>query len=279
MRRTDAPRFAALLTLLGLTAALLGLLTAPAGATTASMPPELQKYTPGSQAWATAPWTTAPSCSDRGGDFSMWTSSVIADTPALLTHFQNATFGPDTNAADQARGNAILDGYRTLSDTFTGAVPNGYCAADVKSWQASPAQAAPFGFAWGMTPTDGHRTMYSCAPDSTAGNSIQAVENTIGADRAMCDGFYIDCSKALASDHTRCEAWNAFSDRYVRAIDQLRHDAISQHPALVRNTAVSTSTASWSWIAIAAGVAIAAAACGLVLRRRLAPFGKRSPGE
>ncbi len=263
MRRNVRHHFAALLGLIGAFATLLSLLTVPAASAAptgsdTTLPAELQKYAPNSAAWANSPWMTSPTCAGRGGDFSLWTASVIADTPLLLKHYQPRRFGPLDSASDRGRSDAILEGYRKLNDTIKAAIPSGYCVSDIAAWAAgSPAQA-PFGFTWGSGESGSHQSMYSCAPEHPA---ITGDEALVGADRAMCDGFFLDCDRVSASDaQQRCATWNSFSDEYVRQVNELRHTAISAHPAAVERAAVDTVIAPiggliwWGWAGLVVAV-------------------------
>jgi hypothetical protein len=149
----------------------------------------------------------------------------------LMAFFQARMFGADVPEADKPRSEAILAGYRALAIELRPAVPTGYCVADLRRWAGSDPAMKPFGFPWGVTEGDGHQTMYYCtdrSPDATAESERN---RWLGAERAPCDGFYVDCGNAQEVEKQRCAAWNAFSDRYVRGVEQLRAKAIAEHPA------------------------------------------------
>lgn len=223
--------------LLGLLIGIIGMLSAPAaGAAPAdlpNLPADLEKYVPSSQQWAQAPWMTTLPCKDRGGDFSLWANSVIADTPSLLAYFQPSTFGATTKPENKPRGDAMLAGYQELSSQVGTILPAGYCVDDLRRWTVADVSMKPFGFPWGVTDNTGHQTVFSCRADAADKNTRPEMEynHYFGADRAPCDGFYINCTNAPEAEKARCEAWNTFSDEYVRRVEKMRYKAISEHPA------------------------------------------------
>lgn len=264
----------------GLAVVTLGLAAAPAAfATSASglppMPTELRKYVPTSPEWAESPWMRAPACKDRGGDFSLWTTSVLADAPTLLAHFQPATFGPGIGPADRARSDAIVSGYVALAADVKASVPNDLCVDDIKAWTGPDAKMKPFGFAWGVAADGNHQSMFGCHDDP--GQTRAASYNEfIGAERVLCDGVYLSCANASAENRPRCENWNGMSDRFVRQVDALRTAAINAHPATGHTTSTSTPQRGWvTWTAFALAVALIllVAWCGTRRRRPT-----RSPG-
>lgn len=113
------------------------------------LPERLQKYVPGSAAWQSAPWVTSPTCRDAGGDFSIWVGNVLVDTPSLLAFFQARMFGSEVAAADRARRDAIVQGYRVLGRELRPRVPAGYCVAELRGWAGADPSMRPFGFPWG----------------------------------------------------------------------------------------------------------------------------------
>jgi hypothetical protein len=193
------------------------------------LPAGLQQYVPGSAAWLASPWMTSQTCQSRGGDFSIWTASVVRDTPDLLAFFQASEFGSNVSAEDRPRSDAIIQGYRSLGTEMTSAIPAGYCVDDLQRWAGSEPEAKPFGFPWGVTP--GHQTNYYCTDRDPTATTETERNRWLGAERAMCDGFYVSCTGVLETEKNRCEAWNAFSDSYVREVELLRAKAINEHPA------------------------------------------------
>ncbi|WP_189060215.1 proline-rich domain-containing protein [Longimycelium tulufanense] len=154
---------------------------------------------------------TEPTCRDRGGNWSLYVTYVMRDTPALLEFFQPELGGPNT-----ALKAAILQGYRELPSRLT--VPAGYCVDDVKQWAGADAQGKPFGFPWGNDSE--HRTSYTCN------------DSGVGAERAPCNGFYLSCAGASdGPSKARCQVWNDFSDEYVRQVNELRRKAIQENPS------------------------------------------------
>jgi hypothetical protein len=223
--------------LLGLIVGFLALVTGPAAIAApvkdlTNVPADLQKYVPNTPAFANSPWMTSPTCKDKGGDFSIWTTNVINDTPSLLAYFQASAFGAEMKPEDKDRNEAILTGYRQLSTETPAILPPGYCVDDMKRWTGADYTTKPFGFPWGMTNKDGHQTMYACTdradPNSNRGNEYNRY---FGAERAMCDAFYITCDNAQENEKAKCEAWNTFSDEYVRRVEALRAKAINDHKA------------------------------------------------
>lgn len=218
------------------------------------LPASLQKYVVGSQAWLTAPWMTASSCRDQGGDFSVWVENVIADTPELLDFFDSSVFGDRVSDEDRPRGDAILAGYRALAADQ--GVPGGYCVNDIKRWTGEDPEMKPFGFAWGMKDT----SMFSCADSDTSsdtgsdanadGNAASSSDRNrwVGAERGPCDGFHLRCDGAAAvGDRLRCALWNVFSASYVAKVEDLRTHAINAHPA-TGTAPVVEKTSTWKTV-------------------------------
>ncbi|CAL9677690.1 hypothetical protein SUDANB95_08017 (plasmid) [Actinosynnema sp. ALI-1.44] len=274
-----APHAAARRIVLGLLVAVLTLLLGTPVASSApvkdlnNLPTELQKYVPGSTAWSSSPWMTSATCAGRGGDFSLWASNVIADTPALLAHFQASAFGAEMQPEDKARNEQILAGYRQIADVLSDAVPTGYCVDDVKRWGRPESSAKPFGVAWGVTDENGARTGYYCT-DRESGKTREDEDNRhFGAERAGCDGFHIACDNAQSgAEKTKCAAWNAFSAQYVQRVATMRGEAIQAHPAVAR-TATQTRV-EWGGVTAGGGAVLASVVLAgvllVVLRRRWA---------
>jgi hypothetical protein len=219
---------------LGLLVGLAGVLTAPAVEASpvqdlSGLPAELQKYVPGSAGWVSSPWMTSPGCRDRGGDFSSWAASVMGDTPSLLAFFQASSFGTEVPAQDRPRNEAILAGYRVLATELR--PPAGYCVDDLRRWAGEQPQTVPLGFPWGVTFGDGHRSGYYCTDRAADATPQSEVNRWLGAERVPCDGLYVSCANADQAEKSRCEAWNAFSDSYVRRVEQLRSRALALYPA------------------------------------------------
>ncbi|GAA4009831.1 hypothetical protein GCM10022247_34960 [Allokutzneria multivorans] len=198
----------------------------------ADLPPKLAKYVPASPAWNTSPWMTAEPCRSRGGDFSRWVATVLADTPDLLAHFQESFFGPQPlYPEDKPRNDAILAGYRALAVELTKDIPGPLCVNDIRSWVGTDPGAKPFAFPWGLTPGKG--TSFGCI-DRQSGflrsDDVDDAHRYVGAERAPCDAFYLQCTNTYAHDRWRCEEWNKFSDLYVRRVEQMRGEAIKKYP-------------------------------------------------
>jgi hypothetical protein len=250
---------------------------APVGEDLRDVPAELQKYVPRSEAFANSPWMTSPTCKGKGGDFSIWASNVISDTPKLLAYFQASSFGAQAKPEDQARGQAMLAGYRDLARRIGGSVPASYCVDDLTRWAGPNPAMTPFGFPWGVTGKDGHQSVYFCTDRAPDAQRNTEYNRYFGAERAMCDGFYVACVHAQnTDDQNRCATWNAFSDRYVRQVEQLRGDAIDQHPATAK-AAFETRT-EWGGLLAAAGVLVAAGVLLLVIRRRVTRLQRSNGG-
>ncbi|RJQ66274.1 hypothetical protein D5S17_35825 [Pseudonocardiaceae bacterium YIM PH 21723] len=196
------------------------------------LPAELQKYVPGSPAFANAPWMTSPVCKDKGGDFSAWTASVINDTPSLLAHFQSSAFGKDAPPQDKPRNDAILAGYRQIAAEVSTILPAGYCVDDMKRWTSGIYDSdKPFSFPWGQVTKDAHQSSYYCIDRGE--NSTRELDRNryLGAERVPCDGVYISCAGAQGADKARCDRWNGFSDEYIRRVEVKRGQAINDHKA------------------------------------------------
>lgn len=196
-----------------------------------TIPSELRKYIPQSPQFSQAPWMTSPTCQGKGGDFSLWVTSVIQDTPLLLSTFQSSKFGPEMLPEDKPRNEMILAGFRKLAPELQAAVPPAYCVDDFKRW-AGPDITKPFGFPWGVTWGQQRTTGYFCT-DRADPNTTEDIEANryFGAERAPCNAFYVSCANAPENEKPRCEAWNAFSDRYVSRVRAMRGEAIDKHPA------------------------------------------------
>lgn len=182
-----------------------------------TVPSNLRQYIVGTPEWNASPWMTSRTCQDQGGDWSVYTEHVLNDTPALLQFFQ-PDFGGDDGDTAKARGQEILASYRDIAAQIR--VPAGYCVNQVKQWAGSDPTYKPFGFDWGNAAAgSGHSTDYVC-------------NNNVGADKAPCGGFYIGCGGAMTHQANRlCQAWNAFSDDYVKRVKDARSKAINDHPA------------------------------------------------
>ncbi|WP_309114657.1 hypothetical protein [Saccharothrix sp.] len=223
---------------LGLLLGVLGLVTGSATAAAApvasldNVPSTLHKYVPGSDAWNASPWMSSSTCRDRGGDFGLWVTSVVMDTPELLKFFQASLFGPEAKAADKPRSDAIMAGYQTLRGQVATTVPRGYCVDDLRRWTGSVSNLRPFDFRWGVTSGDGHQTSYYCTDRATTDSTREQENNRyFGAERVPCDGVYIACDGARENEKERCQSWNAWSDDYVRRIEAFRAKAITDFPA------------------------------------------------
>lgn len=233
-RHVTTPRSAWRMTLLGMLVGVLAVIIAPIASAAPvkdlnNLPPELQKYVPNSPAWSSSPWMASPTCKDRGGEFSIWVNSVINDTPALLAHFNAKFFGTEVNPEDKPRWDAVIEGYRKIAQEIPTILPAGYCADDMRRWAGSDG-TTPFGFPWGITKGNGHQTRWSCTerPDNTTREA--EINRYFGAERGPCDAFYVSCADAQMQEKTRCEAWNSFSDDYVRRVTAMRDKANNDFP-------------------------------------------------
>ncbi|ONI88054.1 hypothetical protein ALI22I_20145 [Saccharothrix sp. ALI-22-I] len=230
--RARVRRPALLVLLLGVLALVTG---APAAAAPVTgldgLPAGLQKYVPDSDGWKSSPWMTAPDCGDKGGDFGLWAASIIVDTPELLEHFQAGAFGAEVEAQDKPRNDAILAGYRRLPGEIAASIPRDYCVDDVRRWAGTSPDTKPFGFPWGVTAGDGHQTSYYCTDRASDATRAGETNRFFGAERAPCDGFHIGCDNAQEVEKQRCQAWNTFSDDYVRRIEAFRAKALNDFPA------------------------------------------------
>ncbi len=230
------------------------------------LPAELQKYVPGSAAWASSPWMTSPTCQDRGGDWSVWVSNAIADIPRLLPVFYTELFADTGVEQDRLRNQAVAAEFRQLSAEFATTVPAGYCVDEVAAWARPNPAYVPFGFAWGLT----HQTPYSCTDGRANEQSTDADNRWVGAERGACEGFFVACDNARDAQRARCEAWNAFSVRFTERGRALRDAAISRYPALA--VATYHTEVAWPWVVLVAGAGVVALAGlgGLIVRRRRA---------
>jgi hypothetical protein len=186
----------------------------------ATVPESLRQYVPGSAEWLNSPWMTSPGCRDHGGDWSVYVTSIIADLPELLGFFQPQFAGTDAEAA--ARKEALLKGFRELPGTIT--VPAGYCVDAVKTWATPNGQFQPFGFEWGNAQFSEH------------GVGLRPGCGQVRPDDlAPCRGFYLSCDGAATQqDEQACQAWNAFSDDYVKRVHALTTQAYTAHPVTLR---------------------------------------------
>lgn len=223
--------------LIGLVVWLVGMLATPAAIAEPTSVPEpqldrlpanLQKYVPNSAAWASSTWMAADSCKDKGGDFSVWTASVITDTADLQRFFG----GYDLNAPlmnEKLEFEAEL--YNNLAAEVAPTVPPGRCVDDLTRWSGGPKpDVKPFGFEWGAI--DGSGYYCSWRRDALHDNSADYANRWVGAERAACDGFRVNCDSALQEERPRCDEWNFFAADYIDRIKKLRtkiNDWISSH--------------------------------------------------
>ncbi len=230
-RRPATSRGMALALLLGLFG-LLWVPTAQAAPVTSltGLPANLAKYVPNSPAWNNSPWMTSPTCRNKGGDVGIWVNNVADDTPALLAFFQASAFGPHAPAADKPLYDEIIAGYQTLAQQVPSMLPTGsFCVDQMTQWAGADPSQKPFGFPIGIDPT--HQSQYFCTDLADPNQPPSAEYNKfVGAERAPCDGFYISCTVAPAAQKTQCAAWDSFSDEYVKRVDELRGQAINDHP-------------------------------------------------
>jgi hypothetical protein len=172
----------------------------------ATVPASLRQYVPDSAEWASSPWMTASSCRNDGGDWSIYASYLIKDMPELLAFFQPDFAGGDSNASK--RKDLLVKGYRDVAATVN--VPGGYCVGMVKKWAKPNPGFQPFGFEWGNVDNWGEHGVvpYSrCSTDNP--DSL-----------APCRGFYLACDGATSQQEDQsCQAWNAFSDDYVKRMN------------------------------------------------------------
>ncbi|WP_336159931.1 hypothetical protein [Amycolatopsis sp. VC5-11] len=231
------------------------------------MPSSLRKYLPGTAEWARASWTAEGACAARGGDVSRWVSSLVSDTTVLSRRFMPGIFGPEQPEPGRARRDSILAGYARLGSVAASAVPPGYCAADLAGWSGTAGDAQqPFGIRWRRGADDGGaRSRFSCAPENPADAGAELL---IGADLAMCEGFFVRCPNLAGGDAQRCALWNDFSAAYVREMDRLRTAAIAAHPAQVQYAARETALTGAGVAFLAATALLAVAALVLVVRTR-----------
>src|SRR5262245_1286995 len=178
------------------------------------LPVNLQKYVPETAAWAASPWMTSESCKAKGGDFSIWTANVIKDS-ADLQDFFSFTF--DIDEFKQVR----RDLYDDLAIRVTPTVPPGRCVDDLTRWSGGPKpEMKPFGFGWGLS----NGSSYYCTwrQDPYHDNSAMYLNRWVGAERAMCDGFYVECAGATETERPSCDEWDAFANEYISRINTLR---------------------------------------------------------
>jgi hypothetical protein len=174
---------------------------------------------------------TSPTCHGRGGDFAIWATSVIDDTPSLLAYFQASMFGQGLTGEDKARADETIASYQTVAQQVPTMMPTGaYCVNDLMQWAGVDPSVKPFGFPWGLD--NNHQTGFYCV-DLTDPNADPSTEYNkyFGAERAPCTGFYISCDGASGVEKTQCAAWDTFSDEYVKRVTELRDQAINDHPS------------------------------------------------
>jgi hypothetical protein len=183
----------------------------------ATVPANLRQYVPDSAEWMSAPWMTAESCRDHGGDWSTYAAYLIKDFPELLQFFQPDFAGTDSNAGP--RKDLLLRGYRDLATNLT--VPTGYCVDQMKAWAKPNGHFQPFGFEWGNVDQwsdHGVRPWSGCSSTDTP----DAV--------APCRGFYLSCDGAITQQEDQnCQAWNGFSDDYVQRMNTVLRKAFTQY--------------------------------------------------
>ncbi len=191
----------------------------------ATVPANLRQYVPDSAEWASAPWMTADSCRDRGGDWSIYASYLIKDMPELLAFFQPDFAGTDANA--NARKDLLVRGYRDVAANIS--VPSGYCVDMVKKWAKPNPDFQPFGFEWGNVEYDWGK---GSSPDQH-GVFYHAICSQIDKTKGSvvsCRGFYLSCDGAITQQEDQsCQAWNAFSDDYVKRMNTVIEKAYSQY--------------------------------------------------
>jgi hypothetical protein len=189
----------------------------------ASVPAHLRQYVPDSAEWQTSPWMTATSCRDHGGDWSIYASYLIKDMPELLAFFQKDFAGTDANASK--RQDLLLRGYRDVAANIS--VPSGYCVDMVKKWARPNPQFQPFGFEWGNIDNAG----YSDGPDQHGIYPVAKCSNVEATKDSpvSCRGFYLACDGAITQQEDQsCQAWNAFSDDYVKRMNTVVRKAYDQ---------------------------------------------------
>ena len=187
----------------------------------ATVPQSLRQYVPNSAEWLASPWMTSSSCSDHGGDWSIYVTSLIKDLPDLLAFFQPEFAG--TNDAEAGpRKEFLLQKFRDMPANV--AVPAGYCVEAVKKWATPDSQFQPFGFEWGNATISEHGVGLRPGCGQVRPDSL-----------APCRGFYISCDGATSQQEEQaCQVWNIFSDEYVKQIHSITTQAYTQHPVTLR---------------------------------------------
>ncbi|MGW5049739.1 hypothetical protein [Actinokineospora sp. NPDC004072] len=218
MSRNHEPWWIAALAVLGV---LLGQQPAAAQPAAETVPAHLRHYVLDSAEWHQSPWMTHPGCRDHGGNFSTYAASMIIDLPALLEHFQPNFAGTDRSAGQ--RKEYLLGRFAELPSAVS--VPTGYCVDHLRQWAKPDPGYKPFGFEWGnLTWWDDHShgvRPFGCTVPG------QPPSEALGP----CRGFYISCAGTTTQqDHTRCESWNAFSDRFVTLMNTAIGDAYQDYP-------------------------------------------------
>src|SRR5262245_37519496 len=188
-----------------------------------SVPQNLRLFVPDSAEWQTSPWMTSANCVDHGGDWSLYSSYLIKDMVDLLEFFQPNFGGSPDEANTPKRKPLIVKGYQDIAATLS--APGGYCVDLVKKWAAPNPSYKPFGFEWGNANNWGDHAVRPFSQCSGT-DSLDKV--------APCRGFYISCDGATSQqEHTSCEAWNAFSDDYVKRMNTVLTNAYTQYGIVV----------------------------------------------
>jgi hypothetical protein len=185
----------------------------------AFVPENLRHYVPTSAEWLASPWMTSEGCRDHGGDWSIYATNLIKDLPDLLLFFQ-PDFAGVNDAEAAARKEFFLKQFRELPANI--AVPAGYCVNMAKKWATPNPQFQPFGFEWGNAKSREH---------GVAVGLWQGCSRVRPDDLAPCRGFYISCDGAATQQEEQaCQAWNTFSDDYVKRVSDIAKQAFTRHP-------------------------------------------------
>jgi hypothetical protein len=191
----------------------------------ATVPANLRQYVPDSAEWAASPWMTASSCRNHGGDWSIYASYLIKDMPDLLAVFQPDFAGNDANASK--RKDLLVRGYRDVAANIS--APGGYCVDLVKKWAKPNPEFQPFGFEWGNVEYDWSK---GSGPDQH-GVFYHAICSQVDKTKGSvvsCRGFYLSCDGAITQQEDQsCQAWNAFSDDYVKRMNTVIEKAYTQY--------------------------------------------------
>jgi hypothetical protein len=188
-----------------------------------NVPQNLRLFVPDSAEWQTSPWMTSANCVDHGGDWSLYSSYLIKDMVDLLEFFQPNFGGSPDEANTPKRKPLIVKGYQDIAATLS--APGGYCVDLVKKWATPNPSYKPFGFEWGNANNWGDHAVRPFSQCSGT-DSLDKV--------APCRGFYISCDGATSQqEHTSCEAWNAFSDDYVKRMNTVLTNAYTQYGIVV----------------------------------------------